>query len=131
MRRFRVVAAAALLTACSAAHDTASCSPCPGPGFVEVGLPSTTGPAVVRTCVDDEPCQTQQVDRAPQPMSLEYVPLVRPADWPSYDGKLITVTVRIAGQRWQGGAGLVYAPGEGGTCSCAGLVAQVLFTRVG
>jgi hypothetical protein len=58
------------------------------------------------------------------------VPLATQGDWASYEGKLLTVTVRTAGHRWHGKAGLVYHPARGGTCSCSGLAAQVLFTRV-
>ena len=130
MPRPWLLAAAALLAACST--QTASCAPCPGPGFVELGLPETGSPAVIRTCVADEPCHTTKVSRAPQPKSLELVELAHPGrGWERYDGKLITVTVRMDGRRWRGSAGLVYDSGGDGTCACGGLAAQVLFTPVG
>ena len=125
MRRAWILGAAALLTACGAT-DTASCSPCPGPGFVAEGLPASDQAAVVRTCVADEPCQTVKLSRAPQFESMEFVRLAH-QDWASYDGKLITVTVRIGDRRWHGGAGFTYVPAGDGTCSCSALVARVTF----
>jgi hypothetical protein len=126
VQRLWIMAAAALLTACGAGSQVASCSPCPGPGFVASGIPSSVRTGGLEVCVADEPCTRSRLRGPIPPMSQQLIHLADGGrSWEEYDGSPVTVTITSEGDRWQGSGSLDYTDGGDGICSCSNLVADV------
>ncbi len=125
VRRPWFLASAALLAACSTAPDTASCSPCAGPGFLATGLPEGIDRGVVQTCVGHEPCSRRRITHSLTSRSLELLQLPSSGGWQGYDGAPVSVRVSSAGRHWQGSGDLVFHDAGDGICSCSSLVADV------